>query len=55
MLVSTFNTAHFHVWVYSFIQIYGKPNNAEDTVTHRARGEFPHDRVRRPQHGKKML
>lgn len=39
---------------YAFIHIYGKINNAEDAITHRARGEFPYDRVRRPQHGENM-
>lgn len=50
MHVSVINTAHFHVCIHSFIHY-----NAEDAVTHRARGEFPHDRVRRPQHDKNAI
>lgn len=43
------HSTFFHMRSFIRASLYRKRHNAEDT--HGARGEFPHDRVRRPQHG----
>lgn len=43
------HSTFFHMHSFIRASLYRKRHNAEDT--HGARGEFPHDRVRRPQHG----